>query len=181
MKMLESASDTKSASEKELRGAGLTASEIRKKYKGYFVWQGISEKRIDFIRRVSFDIIFNESSAITIEDMMVELRELTGIGIVKGYLLVTICFDGSGVLVDGNMIYPNEVSKELLENILKAGRREIIKAGGMTTRKELFLRIREGCNRPLSDRDLSASLFNKGTKLRLTEREGELFVYIKKR
>lgn len=171
----------KSASKTGLENTGLTANEIRKKYKGYFIHQGEHEKDVDFVRRISFNVVLNENSSITIEEMRVELKELTGMGIVRGFLLSTICFEDSGVEISGNMIWSSEIDKKLSKNILRAGQREILKAGRMISQKELFLRIRKECNRPLLYIDLTKALFNKGTNLKLTERGGEIFVYIKKR
>jgi hypothetical protein len=165
---------------RKLESAGSTTS-ARDKYAGYPIDQRDSESDYKFLQRIVTEVILEIKSSITVHSLIKELEQLTGMGIDRGFLLSTIIFKDSGIVISGDLIWASTQIKKRAENILRAGEREVNLAGGKINKSELFARIRKRTIQPLSDAVLHASLLHKRTNLKWKlGKGGETIIYFKK-
>jgi len=174
MKMLESASSKKSA--------GKENAELEKKYAGYFIKRGRNEKKIDFIRRVAIGVVLEVNFSITFPSMVKEMKFLfrnIDLGIDPAFLANTLIFQDSGISIDGNTVYISKEDKQLARNILRNVEIEVSLAGGEIEKTELFSLVRNKTVRPLSEKILYSSLYNKGN-LKWRQKGGKTIISLKK-
>lgn len=168
----------KSASKVVCFKGGAMTSTRRDKYKGYVIRQGKKEKNFQFVRRIVENVILVVNSSITIYNLVKDLEDLTDMGVDRGFLLNTITYRRSGIVIDGDIVYASDDERKLAENILRAGEMEVYLAGGEIDADELFACVRKKSTQFISEKILHTSLKNRGN-LKWKTRGGKTMVFLK--
>jgi hypothetical protein len=149
------------------------------KYAGYYIFPKDNESIYKFLRRIIVEIILQVNSQLTVNELCRDLEELTDIKINMPFLLATLIFKDSGIVIEGDIISASITDSKLSKNILKVAKRTLDQMGGAMEKEELFHCIRKNTLRPLSDATLSASL-HKRTNLKCKEKGGKIIISLKK-
>ncbi|MDA3814988.1 MAG: hypothetical protein PF549_01325, partial [Patescibacteria group bacterium] len=134
------------------------ATEREDRYTEFFIVQRRNESIYKFLRRIITEIILQVNSTFSIHELAKDLEELTGVRINLPFLLNTLIFKDSGIVITGDVVSASIASEKLSRNILKASEEILIQAGGEMEKCRLFSCVRRKTIKPLSDATISEAL-----------------------
>ena len=148
------------------------------KYPGRIIKQGKRESKYKYLRRISLDVILPATSGLTIGELVLELAEITGYSVTKWFLLSTLVFPESGVIIEGDTVWASSADLNTSRIIKRLAKTEIVREGGKIERRMLFARLRVASNANFSEAAVSESLFGGRSNFRWRVEKGDVMIYL---